>query len=142
MAEQALENKVAFELVTPTALVHGGDFDMVVVPGAEGDFGVLPGHTPFLSTVRPGVIDVHDGGSVTARLFVEGGFAEATPERCTVLAEAAQPVEEIDAAKAQERLEAARTALAEAGEDEHDAAEAELKIAEAQVAAAGGSRGD
>jgi F-type H+-transporting ATPase subunit epsilon len=142
MADQALENKVAFELVTPTALVHGGDVDMVVVPGVEGDFGVLPGHTPFLSTVRPGVIDVHDGGSVTARLFVEGGFAEATPERCTVLAESAQPVEEIDAAKAQERLEAARTALAEAGEDDRGTAEAELKIAEAQVAAAGGSRGD
>jgi F-type H+-transporting ATPase subunit epsilon len=142
MAEQDLENKVAFELVTPTALVHGGAFDMVVVPGEEGDFGVLRGHTPFLSTVRPGVIDVHDGGAVTARLFVEGGFAEATPERCTVLAEAALPVEDIDAARAQERLEAARAALAEAGDDGRDAAEAELQIAEAQVAAVGGSRGE
>jgi F-type H+-transporting ATPase subunit epsilon len=138
MADQDLEDKVAFELVTPTALVHGAAVDMVVVPGEEGDFGVLRGHTPFLSTVRPGVIDVHDGGSITARLFVEGGFAEATPERCTVLAENAMPVEEIDGAAARARLEAARAALSAADAETRDAAEAELKIAEAQVAAVGG----
>ena len=53
--------KVNFELVTPAQRVFSEDADMVVVPGAEGDFGVLPGHTPFLTTLRPGLIDIHDG---------------------------------------------------------------------------------
>ena len=142
MAEQSLDNKVAFELVTPTALVHGGAVDMVVVPGAEGDFGVLPGHTPFLSTVRPGVIDVHDGGSVTARLFVEGGFAEATPERCTVLADSAMPVEDINREQTEMKLKDAREDLADAKDDAaRKAAEHAIAVYEAMLAANAAFRG-
>src|SRR3546814_3555389 len=76
---------------------------MVVVPGEEGDFGVLVRHAPLISTLRPGVIKVHNGGSVTEQIFVAGGFAEVTPSRCTVLAEEALPVGEIDRAKAEQR---------------------------------------
>ena len=75
----AAENKVAFELVTPTALAVSEDVDMVVVPGSEGDFGVLAGHTPILTTVRPGVINMYTDGTITKSLFVEGGFAEENP---------------------------------------------------------------
>ncbi len=116
---------------------------MVVVPGAEGDFGVLPGHSLLIATVRPGVIDIHEGGQVRESIFVAGGFAEVSPERCTVLAEEAVPVADIDKAAAEKRLEDAKAALAEAGSEEDGAtvtkagAEKELKAAEAMVAAAG-----
>ena len=146
MADQASE-KLDFELVTPARLLFSEPVDMVVVPGSEGDFGVLAGHTPVLTTVRPGTIDVHDGGEVTKRLFVEGGFAEATSQRCTVLAEAAIEVDDIDLEAANARLEAAREAETEAEDTTEDdgaraAAERETAIASALVAAAdqGGGR--
>ena len=134
----AAENKVAFELVTPTALAVSEDVDMVVVPGAEGDFGVLPGHSQLIATVRPGVIDIHRDGAVAEKIFVAGGFAEVSPERCTVLAEEAVPVGDIDRAEAEKRLEDAKAALAKAGEDtegDTQAADKEVKTAEAMVAA-------
>ena len=84
---------VDFELVSPERLVISAPVEMVVVPGAEGDFGVLPGHAPFISTVRTGVISIWSGGAVTQRIFVAGGFAEVNPERCTVLAEEAVGLE-------------------------------------------------
>ena len=138
MADEAA-NKVAFELVTPTALAISEDVDMVVVPGSDGDFGVLPGHTPIVSTVRPGVINMYTNGAITKSLFVEGGFAEANPERCTVLAESAMDVAELDKGDAETRLTAAREAHASADDDAKPAAEKELRIAEEMVRAAGGT---
>ena len=124
--------KVVFELVTPTALAISEDVDMVVVPGIEGDFGILPGHTPVLTTIRPGVISIYTGGAITKSLFVEGGFAEANPEGCTVLAEGATDIVEISPEDAQIRIAAAKDALA----NSHDAAaENEVKVAEAMVVA-------
>ena len=108
---------------------------MVVVPGAEGDFGVLPGHTPFLTTLRPGLIDIHDGGSIAQSLFVEGGFAEATEERCTVLATGVRPMAEVTAEDARERLAAANEAAAAADDETRAAAETERVAAEAMVKA-------
>ncbi len=130
--------KVAFELASPEALVVAVDADMVVVPGSEGDFGVLPGHAPFISTVRPGVIAVYQGGSVDQRLFVSGGFAEVNGEGCTVLSDEACPVESLDRARAEARLKAAQDDLADADTDEERRrAEAEIAIAEAMLAAIG-----
>ena len=126
--------KVNFELVTPAQLVFSEDADMVVVPGAEGDFGVLPGHTPFLTTLRPGLIDIHDGGSIAQSLFVEGGFAEATEERCTVLATGVRPMAEVTAEDARERLAAANEAAA-AADAERVAAEAMVKATEMRSSA-------
>ena len=93
-----MADKVKFELVSPEKLLLSEEVAMVVVPGTEGNFGVLPGHALLISTVRPGVIDVYaqDQRAVTQRLFVSGGFAEVTPERCTVLADEAMPAAEID----------------------------------------------
>jgi F-type H+-transporting ATPase subunit epsilon len=133
-----VSNTVEFELVSPQRLLMSEPVEMVVVPGAEGDFGVLPGHSLLIATVRPGVIDIHEGGQVKESIFVAGGFAEVSPERCTVLAEEAVPVAYIDRGEAEQRLEDAKTALAKAEEDpENDtaAAEKELKTAEAMVAA-------
>jgi len=78
-----------FELVSPEKTLASAQVAMVVVPGAEGDFGVLPGHAPMMSTIRPGVIEVYasEGSTVSARYQIEGGFAEVTPEGVTILAE-------------------------------------------------------
>src|SRR3546814_17813229 len=111
---------------------------MVVVPGEEGDFGVLVRHAPLISTLRPGVIKVHNGGSVTEQIFVAGGFAEVTPSRCTVLAEEALPVGEIDRAKAEQRLSDAKDDLLDAKDATDNAvAERQIKVDEEMVRAAG-----
>lgn len=87
---------VQFELVSPERLILSTEVEMVVVPGTEGNFGVLPGHAPLISTIRPGTIDIYQGGAVTERIFVVSGIAEVTPERCTVLADEALPPDELD----------------------------------------------
>lgn len=84
-----MTDKLMFELVSPERLLIATEVEMVVVPGTEGDFGVLAGHAPFMSAIRPGVIDLHDDGVVKDRVFVSGGFAEVSPAGCTILAEAA-----------------------------------------------------
>ena len=91
-----MAGRVQFELVTPERLLVSREVEMVVVPGAEGNFGVLPGHAPLISTIRPGTIDIYEGRAVTERIFVVGGIAEVTPERCTVLADEALPVSSLD----------------------------------------------
>lgn len=132
------EDKVEFELVSPEKLLLSERVDMVVVPGEEGDFGVLVRHAPFISSVRPGVINVFNAGKVTERIFVAGGFAEVTPVRCTVLAEQALPVSEIDRAAAEQQLKDAREDLTDAKDDvERQAAEKQIAVAEALIQAAG-----
>src|SRR5436309_13498331 len=93
-----MANKIPFEIVSPERLLVSDEADMVTVPGAEGDFGLLAGHMPLISTLRPGVIDIRGGASSgDARFFVLGGFAEANPEKLIVLAEEAIPMAKIDA---------------------------------------------
>lgn len=130
------ENKVEFELVSPERLLISKDTDMVVVPGEEGDFGVLPRHAPMISTVRPGVISIYEGKTVSERIFIAGGVAEVTPTRCTVLAEQAQPVSEIDPAAARQSLQDAKEDLAEAKTDsERRAAERQIAVSNAMIQA-------
>jgi F-type H+-transporting ATPase subunit epsilon len=113
-----MADKVQFELVSPERLLVSRDVEMVVVPGSEGDFGVLRDHAPLISTVRPGVIDIYDDGTtISDRIFVSGGFAEVTGERCTVLAEEAVPVKDIDRAAVQKDLETLQGQLAGASDD-------------------------
>ncbi len=102
-----------FELVSPERLLLSEQVEMVVVPGVEGDFGALPRHAPLLSMVRPGMIAVYGANRQLARrIFVAGGYAEVTPERCTVLASEAIPLEEIDRALVEAELKALREDLA------------------------------
>lgn len=130
------EGRVGFELVSPERLLLSEDVEMVVVPGAEGDFGVLPRHTPMISTVRPGVIRVFENGAVKESIFVAGGFAEVTPERCTVLADLAMPVGEIDRAATEQQLKDAREDLADAKDDQaRKVAEKAVAVAEAMLQA-------
>jgi F-type H+-transporting ATPase subunit epsilon len=127
-----------FELVSPEKLLVSQPAEMVVVPGSEGDFGALPRHSPMITGVRPGVIDVYQGGKVEKRIFVAGGFAEVNETRVTVLAEEAIPLSELTAELAQTRLQAAEAELA-AASGEHARAEAERRvgIARAMQAALG-----
>jgi F-type H+-transporting ATPase subunit epsilon len=135
-----MADKVQFELVSPEKLLLSEAVDMVVVPGAEGNFGVLPGHSLLISMVRPGVIDVYDGNEIGERIFVSGGFAEVTPERCTVLADEAMPLSSLDAATIEGEMRNLEGALANLRErsarlsgDEREAALIELRATETKL---------
>ena len=133
-----MTEKLQFELVSPERLLLAEAVDMVVVPGAEGDFGVLKDHAPLISAVRPGVLDVHDEGQIKERIFVAGGFAEVTGERLTVLAEEAVRLADIDRAEIESQLNDLRSDLAAAsGDGEREALAARIEVAEAKLAVAG-----
>lgn len=106
-----------FELVSPERVLMSVDADQVVVPGADGDFAVLAGHAPFITTLRPGVIDVTAGGS-KRRVLVKSGFAEIDPTRLTILAQAAYDVDELTSSVVAKELAAAEADLAAAKDDE------------------------
>ena len=105
----------SFELASPTRLVFSGEVEQVDVPGAEGDFGVLAGHAPLISALRPGILTIREGGGAK-RLYVRDGFAEVNASGLTVLAEFATPVEELDSGEIQKEIEAAEVRLTEAKE--------------------------
>jgi len=84
-----------FELVSPEKLLFSGEVQQVDLPGAEGDFGVLAGHAPLVTTLRPGILTVHGAGG-EQRIVVLGGFAEVSTEGLTVLADVAEAVEDFD----------------------------------------------
>jgi F-type H+-transporting ATPase subunit epsilon len=117
---------VNLEIVSPEKLLLSRDVDMVVIPAAEGDMGVLEGHAPMLVILRGGVVSLYEGDQITDSLFVAGGFAEVTPERCTVLAGEAMPVNELDRAEAEKRIADAEAALAQVVG--HDVVEEELAL--------------
>ena len=93
-----------FELVSPEKIAFSGEVDQVDVPGAEGDFGVLAGHAPLVSLLRPGVMTVYAGGE-QSKIVVLGGFAEVGPGGLTVLADVATSVEEVDRAALRAQIE-------------------------------------
>lgn len=132
-----MADTLQFELVAPERLIFSGDVEMVVVPGIEGDFGVLPGHALLISTLRPGVIEIYENEKPKERYVVAEGFAEVTGERCTVLSAEAFETAVIDRAEAEARLERAQHALrdaegaAERARYEREAAIAELLAANA-----------
>jgi F-type H+-transporting ATPase subunit epsilon len=82
-----MAGKLHFSLVSPERELFAGDVDQVDAPGAEGDFGVLAGHAPFMTTLKEGLVRVYEGGRVVRSFEVRGGFADVTPEGLTVLAE-------------------------------------------------------
>jgi F-type H+-transporting ATPase subunit epsilon len=106
-----------FELVTPERLLLAGEAEQVVVPGVDGDFAVLSGHAPVISTLRPGIVDI-TMTDTKRRVFVKKGVAEADPERLTVLAQTALDVDELDSRRIADELKAAEVELAEAQDDQ------------------------
>jgi F-type H+-transporting ATPase subunit epsilon len=98
---------IALEIVSPERLLLSRSVDMVVIPAAEGEMGVLEGHTPMIVTLQGGIIALYDGETLAEQLFVIGGFAEVTADRCTVLADEALKVAEINKDDAERRLQEA-----------------------------------
>lgn len=81
-----------FTLVSPEKILFDQEVSMVVVPGVEGDLGILPGHAPLLTLLRPGVVSVYEKGHIFVKLFIDGGFCEITSEKCTALVTSGMPL--------------------------------------------------
>ena len=124
------------ELVSPEKLLLSRQVDMVIIPAAEGEMGVLPGHSPMIVALRGGAIRVMENGAYTETLFVAGGFAEVTGERVTVLADEATPLAQLSRAEGERRVIEAEAAYNEAAGDtptRRDAAMQRLLSARAMV---------
>lgn len=107
-----------FELVSPEKLLVSTEVSEVVVPGADGYFTVLAKHAPTMSTLQPGVAEVTDAGGSIEKYVVFGGFVDVTPEACTLLAESAVRVADIDRDDLEQRIKDAREDVADAKDDE------------------------
>ncbi len=124
------------QIISPAAIVVDAYVPMVEVPGTEGDFGVLPGHSPFFSMIRPGVVDVHLGDGNHRRFFAASGYADVSPTGCTILSDHIQDIAEISPSDAQEALVSAQEAAAQAASPvDKDKAQKMLVAAEALVLA-------
>ena len=132
-----MASTIRLELVTPERLLLAEEVDEVIAPGYEGEFGVLPDHTPFLTILKIGVLRYRKG-SETRKIAVGGGFAEVGPDRVVVMADVAEKAEEIDLERARRAHARAESALKEASLDEetHAKAASALQRAIARMAAA------
>jgi F-type H+-transporting ATPase subunit epsilon len=108
-----MAGNILLEVVTPEKIVVSEDAQIVAAPGSLGEFGVLIGHTPFLTTLKTGIIRYTDTDRKENYVFVSGGFAEALPNKVAVLAESAEKRKDIDLKRAQDSLERAQKRLAE-----------------------------
>ena len=135
-----MADNIKFEIVTPDKAVVNEDVNIVMAPGSLGDFGVLIGHTPFLTTLKTGIIRYTDAQGTDQYVFVSGGFVEALPHKVTVLAESAEKTEEIDLDRAKAAQERAEKRLEEARTREDidaDRAKAALERAVVRINLAG-----
>jgi F-type H+-transporting ATPase subunit epsilon len=112
-----MADKLNFALVSPEREVFHGEVDHVVVPGSEGEFGVSPNHAPVMSVIKPGALRVINEGA-ERRIYVNGGFADVTPEGLTVLAEEAVDLADVDPAQLEQQLKNAQEDLRDANTDE------------------------
>lgn len=108
-----MAENIRLEIVTPEKVVVSEDTQIVVAPGTLGEFGVLRGHTPFLTTIKTGAIHYKDANEAERYVFVSGGFAEALPDRVTILAESAERRRDIDVERARAAMERAQKRLSE-----------------------------
>ena len=125
-----------FELVSPARLLFSGSVVSVTIPGTEGEMGIYPGHSPVLSTLKPGVVTVYKDGGSTDRIFVKGGMVEVNPQGLTLLAEVAIPMAELSAQALAQQIKNAEEDLADAkpGEAQRKATEALNQLRELQSA--------
>ena len=122
-----------FDLVSPERILVSETVESVVVPGREGYFTVLARHAPFMSTLKPGLVEVRGLGGDLRRIFVRGGFADVTPTGLTILADRATPVEDLDRAALDEEIRAAEEDLDRMDQAGRAGAEARLsELREAQ----------
>ena len=120
--------KIRLEIVTPEKSVVSDDAQIVAAPGTLGEFGVLIGHTPFMSTLKLGAIRYTDAKETERFVFISGGFAEALPDKVTILAESAERRSDIDIDRAKSALERAQERLAREGDGEIDFVRAQAAL--------------
>ena len=112
---------LALEIISPEKLLLARDVDMVVIPGTEGDLGILPGHAKTITSLRGGLVDIYENDQIIDRFFVSGGFAEITETQCAVLADSITRQSELDPAKADAALAEAKAAYNAADVADRDA---------------------
>ena len=117
-----------FDLVSPEKLLMSDAVEQVTVPGADGQFTVLKGHAPFLSTLKPGVLDITAADGSSQQIYVRGGFADVNASGLTVLAEQAMPMEEVNAKIMAQHVTDAQEDLADAGDDADKRAVAQKQL--------------
>lgn len=131
------EGTFKFELVSPEKILASEPVTLAIIPGEDGEFGVLVNHAPLLSSLKPGVVTLTTEQGETKRIFVAGGFADVTPGQCTVLAERAVNVDELDAAVLEQKIsdlaEDMDLAAGDALKKSHIAAEREIVKAQLQA---------
>ncbi len=103
-----MADKLHFSLVSPARELFSGEVDHVITPGSEGEFGVLPNHAPFMTTLRNGVVRVLRDKEADLRIFVRGGFADVTPSGLTILAEEATDLGAVDLEQLDGEIQSAR----------------------------------
>ncbi len=132
-----MADTLTFELVSPEKLLFSKPVTMVTVPGSGGEYGVLSGHSPMMTKIKPGVIRVYEenDSTVSARLFVAGGFAEVTQSRFTVLVQEALPVSDLDAAELNRQAKDIAAKISAAPESDLPALEAEQELIQAKIQA-------
>jgi len=122
---------ISFDLVSPENLIFNDEVGMIIVPGKDGDFGVLPGHSKVMSSLRPGRVMVYgEDKNLLKTFFVSGGFAEVNPEKCIVLAESVDEINKLEKATIEKEIQ-------ELEGQESDTTKEQLSIAKAKIDALG-----
>jgi len=130
-----VENKLKLEIVTPNGLILSEEVDEVVCSGSEGEFGVLPGHVPFFTTLKIGML-TYKKGNEARYVFVNWGYAEVGPDRVMVLADSAEKSDDIDVERAKAAMKRAEERLKQMAEIDHVRATSALDRAFARVSVA------
>lgn len=128
--------KLKLDIVTPDGLIFSGDVDEVTAAGSEGEFGVLPGHAPFLTTLKIGMLVVKKGSEVMY-FFINSGYAEVGPDKVVVLADSAERAEGIDVERAKEAMKRAEERLKKREEIDFARADSALERATTRIQVAG-----
>jgi len=132
-----MTERIEFELVTPEQLLIARPVEMVIFPAIEGFVGVLAGHIPMITTLGPGVIEVHDEDVIIDRIFISGGFSEVNQKRLTILVDEAIRVNRLKAAELEQEIKNLSEDVEDAQSDEEkEKAESKLEIAKAKLEAA------
>ena len=130
-----MENKLKLEIVTPNGLILNEEVDEVVCSGSEGEFGVLPGHVPFFTTLKIGML-TYKKGNEARFVFVNWGYAEVGPDRVMVLADSAEKSDDIDVERAKAAMKRAEERLKQAAEVDHVRATSALDRSFARISVA------
>lgn len=123
-----MAENIRIEVVTPEKSVVSDEAQIVMAPGELGEFGVLSGHTPFMTSLKVGAVRYEDSSGTDRYIFVSGGFAEALPDRVTILADSAERRQDIDVTRAKSAMERAEGRLAKEDDDDIDFVRAKIAL--------------